>query len=228
MATPYRIGFLLWPDLTQLDMTGPAQVLHRMPGAELYYVWKTLDPVMSDCGLALVPTTTFADCPQLDMLCVPGGAPCATVMRDAAALDWLRAQAAGASLVTSVCTGSLILAAAGLLRGYRAGCYWASGDELALFGATFVRERVVIDRNRITAGGVSSGIDFAFRIIEQLHGRDVAEAVQLSVEYNPEPIGGGTPATARPEILARVTAMMASRVEARRAEIRAIAAELAA
>ena len=228
MATPYRIGFLLWPDLTQLDMTGPAQVLHRMPGAELYYVWKTLDPVMSDCGLALVPTATFADCPQLDMLCVPGGAPCATVMRDAAALDWLRAQAAGASLVTSVCTGSLILAAAGLLRGYRAGCYWASGDELALFGATFVRERVVIDRNRITAGGVSSGIDFAFRIIEQLHGRDVAEAVQLSVEYNPEPIGGGTPATARPEILTRVTAMMASRVEARRAEIRAIAAELAA
>ena len=222
--TPYRIGFLLWPDLTQLDMTGPAQVLHRMPRAELHYVWKTLDPVPSDCGLSLVPTATLADCPQLDMLCVPGGAPVASVMRDTEVLDWLRAQAKGAQLVTSVCTGSLILAAAGLLEGYRAGCYWASGDSLALFGATFVRERVVIDRNRITAGGVSSGIDFAFRIIEQLHGRDVAESVQLSVEYNPEPIGGGTPATARPEILERVSGLMAKRVAERAAEIAEIAA----
>ena len=224
MTTPFRIGFLLWPNLTQLDMTGPAQVLHRMPGAELYYVWKTLAPVPSDCGLALVPTTTFDDCPQLDMLCVPGGAPVGPVMRDADVLAWLRTQAAGAQLVTSVCTGSLILAAAGLLDGYRAGCYWASGEELALFGATFVRERVVIDRSRITAGGVTSGIDFAFRIIEHLHGRDTAEAVQLAIEYDPAPIGGGTPATARPEILAQVSAMMATRLAARRAEIIAIAA----
>ncbi len=223
MTTPYRIGFLLWPNLTQLDMTGPAQVLHRMPGAELLYVWKTLDPVPSDCGLSLVPTVTLADCPQLDMICVPGGAPVAAVMRDGEVLDWLRAQAAGAKLITSVCTGSLILAAAGLLEGYRAGCYWASGDSLALFGATFVRERVVTDRNRITAGGVSSGIDFAFRIIEQLHGRDVAESIQLSIEYDPEPIGGGTPATARPEILARVSRLMATRVAERAAEIAEIA-----
>ena len=224
MPAPYRIGFLLWPNLTQLDMTGPAQVLHRMPGAELHYVWKTLDAVPSDCGLSLLPTTTLADCTQLDMICVPGGAPVGPVMRDKAVLDWLRTQAAGAKLVTSVCTGSLILAAAGLLEGYRAGCYWASGDDLALFGATFVRERVVIDRNRITAGGVTSGIDFAFRIIEHLHGRDVAEAVQLSIEYDPQPIGGGTPATARPEILARVNGMMSARLAERHAEIAAIAA----
>ncbi len=224
MTTPYRIGFLLWPNLTQLDMTGPAQVLHRMPGAELFYAWKSLDPVPSDCGLSLVPNVTLADCPQLDMICVPGGAPVAAVMRDAVVLDWLRTQAARAKLITSVCTGSLILAAAGLLDGYRAGCYWASGDSLALFGATFVRERVVIDRNRITAGGVSSGIDFAFRIIEQLQGRDIAEAVQLAVEYDPEPIGGGTPATARPEILERVTRLMATRVAACAAEIAEIAA----
>lgn len=225
MTTPFHVGFLLWDGLTQLDMTGPAQVLHRMPGAQLHYVWKTLDPVMSDCGLALVPTMTLADCPQLDMICVPGGTPVAPVMRDRQVLDWLRTQAAGAKLITSVCTGSLILAAAGLLEGYRAGCYWASGHQLALFGAEFVRERTVVDRNRITAGGVSSGIDFAFRIIERLHGRDVAEAIQLSVEYDPQPLGGGTPATARPEILARVQGLMASRIAEREAEIAAIAAE---
>ena len=199
MTPAYRIGFLLWPNLTQLDMTGPAQVLHRMPGAELFYVWKTLDPVPSDCGPVAAANDDAGRLPAARHDLRPGGAPVASVMRDAEVLDWLRAQAAGAKLITSVCTGSLILAAAGLLEGYRAGCYWASGDALALFGATFVKERVVVDRNRITAGGVSSGIDFAFRIIEQLHGRDVAESVQLSIEYNPEPLGGGTPATARPK-----------------------------
>jgi cyclohexyl-isocyanide hydratase len=161
------------------------------------------------------------------MICVPGGTPVAPVMRDSQVLDWLRARAETASLVTSVCTGSLILAAAGLLNGYRAGCYWASGHQLALFGAEFVQERVVIDRNRITAGGVTSGIDFAFRVIEQLHGRDVAEAVQLSIEYDPQPIAGGTPRSARPEILAQVRALMATRISQREAEIAEIAASQA-
>jgi cyclohexyl-isocyanide hydratase len=225
MTRPYHIGFLLWDGLTQLDMTGPAQVLSRMPGAQLHYVWHSLAPVMSDCQLALVPTATFADCPPLDLLCVPGGIGVAPVMRDAAVLAWLRQQAATAQLVTSVCTGSLILAAAGLLQGYRAGCHWAAGEQLALFGAEFVRERVVIDRNRITAGGVTSGIDFAFRVIEQACGRDTAEAVQLALEYDPAPIGGGTPATARPEILGLVKAQMAGRVATREAEIAAIAAQ---
>jgi cyclohexyl-isocyanide hydratase len=225
MTKPFHIGFLLWDGLTQLDMTGPAQVLSRMPGAQLHYVWKSLDPVMSDCGLALVPTHTLESCPPLDMICVPGGAPVAPVMRDAAVLTWLRDRGETAGLITSVCTGSLILAAAGLLRGYKAGCYWASGHQLPLFGAEFVQQRVVIDRNRITAGGVTSGIDFAFRVIEQLHGRDVAEAVQLSIEYDPQPIAGGTPASARPEILAQVRALMASRIAQREAEIAEIAAE---
>lgn len=219
----FRIGFLLWPHLTQLDMTGPAQVLSRMPDTELHFVWKTRDPVPSDCGLALVPTVRLADCPPLDMLCVPGGAPVAPVMRDAEVLAWLRAQAEQAQLVTSVCTGSLILAAAGLLHGYRAGCYWASGHQLPLFGATFVEERVVIDRNRITAGGVTSGIDFAFRVIAHLHGRDMAEAVQLALEYDPQPVAGGTPHTARPEILAQVKAMMAERISRRESDIAEIA-----
>ncbi|WP_448585365.1 DJ-1/PfpI family protein [Thermaurantiacus sp.] len=222
-SAPYRIGFLLWPGLTQLDLTGPAQVLARMPGAELHFAWKTLEPVPSDCGLALVPTVTLAACPRLDLLCVPGGAPVAPVMRDAEVLDWLRRQSGGADLVTSVCTGSLILAAAGLLRGRRAGCHWAAGHQLALFGATFVAERVVEDGNLITAGGVTSGIDLAFRVIERGHGRDVAEAVQLALEYDPAPIAGGTPQTARPGILAEVRAMMADRLRAREAEIAAIA-----
>ena len=224
MTEPYRIGFLLWPGLTQLDMTGPAQVLARMPNAELHFVWKTLEPVPSDCGLSLMPTVTLADCPQLDMLCVPGGAPVVPIMRDAEVLAWLCKQAETVELVTSVCTGSLILGAAGLLKGYRAGCHWAAGHQLALFGAEYVADRVVVDRNRITAGGVTSGIDFAFRIIAELHGRDVAESIQLALEYDPEPLGGGTPATARPEILAAVQSLMASRLSARVGEIEAVAA----
>ena len=121
--TPFRIGFLLYPNLTQLDMTGPAQVLQRMPGAELHYLWKNLDPVPSDCGLALVPTMALAEAPQLDMICVPGGHGCTAVMADREVIAWLQQQAPDAKLVTSVCTGSLILAAARLLEGYRAGCH---------------------------------------------------------------------------------------------------------
>lgn len=223
MDQPYHIGFLLWPGLTQLDLTGPAQVLSRMPGARLHYAWKTTDPVPSDCGLGLVPTTSLDDCPPLDMLCVPGGVGVADVMGDAAVLDWLRARAAGADQVTSVCTGSLILAAAGLLDGYRAGCHWAWGHLLPLFGAVFVEERVVTDRNRITAGGVTSGIDFAFRIIEARCGRAAAEAIQLALEYDPAPVAGGTPATARPDIMRAVRAIMATRLAERESAIRAIA-----
>ena len=224
MTQPYRIGFLLYPNVTQLDMTGPAQVLHRMPVAQVFYVWKTIEPIMSDCELALMPTVTMADCPQLDMVCVPGGYGCTAMMADAEVLDWLRKQAAGAQLMTSVCTGSLVLAAAGLLKGYKAGCHWAWGEHLALFGAEYVAERTVIDRDRITAGGVTSGIDFAFRVIEQLCGRDVAESIQLVIEYDPQPLGGGTPASARPEILAAVNAMLGKRMAGRAEEIAAVAA----
>lgn len=225
---PFRVGFLTYPNVTQLDMTGPAQVLSRMPGTTVDYVWKTLDPVMSDCRLALVPTLTLADAGQFDLVCVPGGYGCTDVMADADVLEWLRGQAAGAQYMTSVCTGSLILAAAGLLRGYRAGCHWAWGEHLAGFGAEFVAERTVIDRDRITAGGVTSGIDFAFRIIEQLHGRDIAEAVQLGLEYDPQPLAGGTPATARPDILAMVEANYARTMPARSAAVKAVARSFAA
>ena len=224
MQQPYRIGFLLYPNLTQLDMTGPAQVLSRMPGATVDYVWKTIEPVMSDCNLALLPTLTLDASGQFDLVCVPGGYGCTAMMADRQVLAWLRQQAAGAKLMTSVCTGSLILAAAGLLEGRKAGCHWAWGEYLALFGATYVAERTVIDSNRITAGGVTSGIDFAFRIIAELHGRDTAEQIQLALEYDPEPLGGGTPATARPEILAAVQSVLASRMVERTGEIAAVAA----
>ncbi|MHB9878965.1 DJ-1/PfpI family protein [Pacificimonas sp. ICDLI1SI03] len=224
MADSFHIGFLPYNGMTQLDMTGPAQVLGRMPGASLHFIGKTLDPVIGDLTLAFVPTVTFADCPRLDMICVPGGFGCTEVMRDAAVLDWLGERAETATLVTSVCTGSLILAAAGLLRGKRAACHWAWRDSLSLFGAIPVAERVVEDGKFITGGGVTAGIDFGFRIIERLRGRDVAEMVQLALEYDPAPLGGGTPETARPEIVAAANAAMTGKgIAGRLADVAAIA-----
>jgi cyclohexyl-isocyanide hydratase len=218
----FRIGFLLYPDVTQLDLTGPAQVLSRMPGAVVEYVAKDMAPVMSDCRLALVPTATIFDGQRYDMVVVPGGYGVVAAMGDGAILDWLRGQAVGAQLMTSVCNGSLLLAAAGLLKGYRAGCHWAWGGELGRFGAEFVGERTVVDRDRMTAGGVTAGIDFGFRVIETLRGRDAAEAVQLMLEYDPAPLGGGTPATARPEVRAAVEALLAERLAGPLAAIRAV------
>ncbi|WBX82438.1 DJ-1/PfpI family protein [Sphingosinicella microcystinivorans] len=224
MTGTFHIGFLLYPELTQLDMTGPAQVLARMPGAKLHFVWKDMAPIRDDCGLTFLPTATFEDCPQLDMICVPGGYGTAAVMQDETALAWLRKQAGSARFVTSVCTGSLVLAAAGLMTGYRAGCHWAWRDLLAGFGAIPVAERVVEDRDRISGGGVTAGIDFAFRIVEKLHGRDVAEMIQLALEYDPAPLGGGTPETARKSILDMTRAAMTARgFDLRRTEISSLA-----
>lgn len=222
--TAFNIGFLLYPNLTQLDMTGPAQVLARMPGAKLHFVWKDIELIRDDVGMTFLPTTTFEDCPQLDMICVPGGYGCTAVMGDAVVLDWLRRQAEGAQFVTSVCTGSLILAAAGLMTGYKAGCHWAWRDQLSAFGAIPVAERVVEDRSRISGGGVTAGIDFGFRIVEKLHGRDVAEMIQLALEYDPAPLGGGTPETARKTVLDMTLAAMAAKgIDLRRAEISSLA-----
>lgn len=224
MAQRFDVGFLLYPQLTQLDMTGPAQVLGRMPGARLHFIWKQLEPVSDDLGLVFQPTATFADAPALDMICVPGGYGCAAMMRDEEVLDWLRQAAASARFVTSVCTGSLILAAAGLLEGRRSACHWSWRDRLAAFGAEPVAERVVEDGRFISGGGVTAGIDFAFHIAERLHGRDVAERIQLALEYDPAPLGGGTPETARPEILESTRqAMTANGMEDRLAEVDRIA-----
>ena len=178
MANPIAIGILIYPNLTQLDATGPAQVLARVPGATVHMIWKTCDPIPTDAGFSIVPTTSFAECPQLDVICVPGGGGQVALMTDPETLDFLRQQAAGARYVTSVCTGSLVLGAAGLLKGYKSACHWAWRDMLKDFGAIPVAERVVRDRNRISGGGVTAGIDFGLRLASELRGEKIAQAIQ--------------------------------------------------
>ena len=208
MAEPVQIGILLYPNVTQLDATGPAQVLCRVPGAKLHMIWKTRDPVPTDAGFSIVPTTTFADCPQLDVICVPGGGGQVELMGDPETLDFLRKQAAGARYVTSVCTGSLVLGAAGLLKGYRSACHWAWRDMLKDFGATPVAERVVRDRNRISGGGVTAGIDFGLTVAAELAGEEVAKSIQLVLEYDPQPpFDSGAPSKAPAAIVELVRSL---------------------
>ncbi|MBS0481446.1 MAG: DJ-1/PfpI family protein [Proteobacteria bacterium] len=198
-----RIAFLLFPGITQLDLTGPAQFLSRLPGATVDLVWASRDPVATDCGFAIMPTATFADLPQVDILCVPGGMGVADVIDHDDALDWVRSVGAGAQWVTSVCTGSLVLGAAGLLNGFRATTHWAWLDMLATFGATPVSARTVFDGNRVTGGGVTAGIDFALALIARIAGDDTARAVQLSLEYDPSPpFDAGSPDKAGPDLVA--------------------------
>ena len=220
-----QIGLLVFPKVTQLDLTGPVQVFSSVPGAQLHLIWKRIEPVVSDSVLVLTPTTTFADCPQLDVICVPGGVGSDDLLNDEEVLDFLRRQAEGAKFVTSVCTGSLVLGAAGLLQGYRAATHWTAMDCLAAFGATPTKTRVCIDRNRITGGGVTAGIDFALTLVSMLLDRKTAEAIQLRLEYNPAPpFTSGSPDTAPPEIVARIKERIAPHV-ARRGEAVASAAE---
>ena len=217
MADTIQIGILLYPNVTQLDATGPAQVLSRVPGAKMHMIWKTRDPVPTDAGFSIVPTTTFADCPQLDVVCVPGGGGQVELMVDPETLDFLRKQAAKARYVTSVCTGSLILGAAGLLKGYKSACHWAWRDMLKDFGATPVAERVVRDRNRISGGGVTAGIDFGLTVAAELAGEEVAKSIQLVLEYDPQPpFDAGSPEKAGPERVKRIYERLAPLLESRR------------
>jgi cyclohexyl-isocyanide hydratase len=209
VAQPFRIGFLLYPHVTQLDLTGPAQFLARMSDTSVHLVWKDLTPVITDAGFAIVPTDTFDACADLDLLCVPGGGGQLAVMGDQEVLGWLKRQGDQAKYVTSVCSGSLLLGAAGLMAGYRAGAHWAYRDKLPMFGATPVDERVVKDRNRITGGGVTAGIDFALAVINEVRGPAEAKAIQLAYEYAPKPpFDSGTPATAAPETMAAARAIL--------------------
>jgi cyclohexyl-isocyanide hydratase len=199
-----------------------------MPRARVHLVWKTRDPVRTDRGLAILPTATVAECPALDLVCVPGGPGQVALMQDAEILDWLRRQAKTCRWVTSVCTGSLVLGAAGLLRGYRATSHWLSLDQLALLGAEPVAERVVMDRNRITGAGVTSGIDFALFVAAQIYGEDVAKEIQLGIEYDPAPpYAAGSPRTADPALVDRVSRKLAERQTARLAVTRQAAERLA-
>ena len=184
----FNVGFVIFPELTQLDFTGPLQVLARLPDSTIHIAAKTMAPVPSDCGLALVPTTTFADCPPLDLICVPGGAAgVARAMVDEETVAFVRRQAEGAKYVTSVCTGAFILGVAGLLQGRRATTHWGYTELLPLVGATHEKARIVKDGNLITAGGVTSGIDFGLHVVAEIAGEAAAHAIQLGIEYDPAP-----------------------------------------
>lgn len=203
MSSSLQFGLLVFPRITQLDMTGPLQVFSSLPGAEVHLVWKRIEAVQSDTVLSILPTTTFADCPRLDVICVPGGYGTDDLMGDDEVLNFLRTQAAGAKFVTSVCTGSLVLAAARLLEGRKAATHWSAIDVLPVFGVTVSRERVCIDGNRITGGGITAGIDLGLTVISELVDRRTAEAIQLRLEYNPAPpFNAGSPETAPADVLA--------------------------
>jgi cyclohexyl-isocyanide hydratase len=224
-----RIGFVLFPKVTQLDLTGPLQVFSAVPGVEVHLVAASLDPVPTDTVLALTPTITLDDCPQLDVICVPGGQGVNLVLEDAGLLAFLRRQAEGARYVTSVCTGALLLGAAGLLDGYRATTHWSAIEFLDQFGATPVRTRVCVDRDRITGGGVTAGIDFGLQLVAELAGRDVAEGVQLQLEYDPQPpFEAGSPDTAPPAVLQAHRERTASAQADRAARVSRAAARAAA
>jgi cyclohexyl-isocyanide hydratase len=227
MSAPLQIGLVLFPKVTQLDFTGPLQVFSSVPGAKVHLIWKRIEPVPSDSVMVLTPTITFADCPQLDVICVPGGSGTDDMVNDEEMLDFLRQQAVGAKYVTSVCTGSLVLGAAGLLQGYRAATHWAAMDFLAAFGATPTRTRVCVDRNRVTGGGVTAGIDFALTLVSIMVDRPTAEAIQLRLEYNPAPpFNSGSPDTAPPEVLAVMKDKLAASRQRRGESIARAAARL--
>jgi cyclohexyl-isocyanide hydratase len=220
-----RVVMLTFPKLTQLDLTGPYEVLARFPEVKVELVWKTLDPIEDAFGLRLAPTTTFAECAQADVLFVPGGPGQLMLMQDEETLHFLRHQAAAARWITSVCTGSLVLAAAGLLTGYRATCHWMSLEQLALFDCTPIAERVVRDRNRLTGAGVTSGIDFALTLGAEIFGENQAKRIQLAMEYNPAaPFSAGSPATAGIDLVNQVRAPWAA-FQQRREQAAALAAE---
>lgn len=225
---PLTVGLVLFPKLTQLDLTGPYEVFARLPQSQTFVVAATPAPVASEHGLAITPTCTFAGAPQFDVVCVPGGVGVNAMMEDRAMLEFLQAQARGAKYVTSVCTGALVLGAAGLLHGYRATTHWLSLELLPLFGAQAVDERVVIDRDRITGGGVTAGIDFGLAVAAEIYGRAVAEKIQLMIEYDPAPpVASGSPKSASADLVRQVTQDRAQVQAARRAIAQRAAQRLA-
>jgi cyclohexyl-isocyanide hydratase len=184
----FNVGFVIFPDLTQLDFTGPLQVLARLPQSAIHIIAKSEAPVPSDCGLSLVPTRTFANCPPLDLLCIPGGVSGVIgAISDRETVEFVREQADTAKYVTSVCTGAFVLGVAGLLKGRRVTTHWAYTNLLSLVGATHEKGRVVKDGNLITAGGVTAGIDFGLSVVAEIAGETTARAIQLGIEYDPAP-----------------------------------------
>jgi len=183
----FQITFVLFPAVTQLDLTAPAQVLARLPDAQITVAAKSMDAVATGCGFSILPDTTFARATQTDLLCVPGGFGVADVLGDKDTVDFIRAQAEGARYVTSVCTGAFLLGVAGALRGKHATTHWGYTELLPLVGARFTPGRVVVDGTTITGGGVTAGLDFAFKVASEVTDAATAQSVQLALEYDPSP-----------------------------------------
>jgi cyclohexyl-isocyanide hydratase len=218
-----QIGILVFPGVQQLDLTGPFEVFASLPDTKVHLIWKDRAPITSATGLVLGPTMIFDECPKLDVICVPGGGGVNALLDDAETLAFVRAQAKQARFVTSVCTGSLVLGAAGLLKGRRATTHWFAHDFLQKFGAIPVQARVVRDGNLITAGGVTAGIDFGLAVVAELVGRTEAEAIQLGLEYAPAPpFAAGTPDDAPSAVLAAVKERLSPTRKAREAIIESI------
>ena len=223
-AAPVIVGIVLFEGVTQLDLTGPYEVFARMPNTRVRLIAASRAPVRTEWGLTIIPDASFDDAPHVDVLCVPGGWGVDACLEDERMLTFLRARAEHAAYVTSVCSGALLLGAAGLLRGYRATTHWMSLDLLPRFGAEPVRERVVRDRNRITGAGVTAGIDFALVVAAEMFGAPVAQAIQLAIEYDPAPpFDSGSPLTAPAGVLEHITTAGAGKL-ARREEVVARAA----
>lgn len=221
------IGLLIFPDITQLDMTGPHEVFTKIPGAKVMTIWKDLEPITAGGGLRILPDVTYDTCPPLDVICVPGGAGMNPLLNDEATLVFLRRVAPNATYVTSVCTGSLVLGAAGLLKGKHAACHWMSRDMLSAFGAIPDPARVVFDGNIVSGGGVTSGIDFALALVARMFGDDLAKSIQLGIEYNPKPpFDAGSPDGAGNAITSAVLEKATSRQAARQAMVDEAAAKL--
>lgn len=225
--TPISVAFLLFPNITQLDLAGPAQVFSRLGNCQIDLVWKNLDPVATDSGFSLLPTARLEDISHADILCIPGGLGTVAVMQDEDLLDWVRSIAKTSTWVTSVCTGSLVLAAAGLLKGYKSACHWGSIEQLTYFDAIPTYDRVVFDRNRVSGGGVTSGIDFALSLAAKIRGEEHAKGIQLAIEYDPHPpFNSGSPKTAAPETVKGYQDMIEKFVPDRDAKVKAIAKKL--
>jgi cyclohexyl-isocyanide hydratase len=205
----YIIGLVFYPGMTALDIVGPQQVFSALPGVELHRIWKTLDPVKTDDGMVVLPDTTFENCPPLDVICIGGGLEQGAVANDPDVLEFLRRQGSTAKFITSVRGGSEFLAKAGLLQGYRAATHWAMREQLAKLGVEVGSNRVVVDRNRITGGGVTAGIDFALTIASILYGEETAKIIQLLIEYNPAPpFDVGSPEKAGAELVNKAMLFM--------------------
>lgn len=211
----FHIGMLIFPGMTNLDFAGPFEVLSRVPGAVVHVLAQSMAPVSTDVGGRLLPSMTLADAPKLDLLFVGGGPGVNALMSDAPTLQFLSTRAPDAQWVTSVCTGALVLGAAGLLRGYKATTHWTAMEVLPLLGAEPLHQRVVVDRNRITGGGVTAGIDFGLDVTRLLWGKDLAQKIALFLEYDPHPPLPGSPFTAPAASVAEVRRASAPMTEAR-------------